>query len=42
VRARSRIGLRGITVRSRLIEALKLALVGPVAGHALGEERPPD
>jgi len=28
-----------LEVRSRLVEALKLALVGPGAGHALAEER---
>ena len=28
-----------LEVRSRPVEALKLALVGPGAGHALAEER---
>jgi len=28
-----------LEVRERLVEALKLALVGPGAGHALAEER---
>ena len=30
-----------LEVRTRLVEALKLALVGPWAGHALAEERLP-
>ena len=29
-----------LEVRERLVEALKLDLVGPWAGHALAEERP--
>ncbi len=34
-------GTRGLEVRIRLVEALKLALVGPGTGHALAEERLP-